>query len=371
PVKKKKKRKDGSRSSDKNESKKKNKKGSCQKSPKHTTPEDKKEPIFDEQIWSRRRSERIFLNDTSPIASRDVSPSNKKQSQLNQTGSEVDSTITNISKQEIKLEIELPGDKIVSVLDALTTDPLTMRKKLERLSGSGEETTNIKTKLNTKKIPTKVKDIYSDNDASDKDVDDSESEDLPLSVLRERPASPAQRSCAILPEELCHGLRVLIPIDNLFYAGYVSPIQPPDVYGVIIDGQRGNRPHVFSQEQMLQQAILDVKPKSVRYLPEGSRICAYWSQQYRCLYPGTVVKGSPNPTVDTNYVSVEFDDGDSGRILIDDIRLLPPDYPVLEIEPSTVLLERRRRRKTSNMSTNGASSTRPQQQSSRNGQYDN
>lgn len=37
--------------------------------------------------------------------------------------------------------------------------------------------------------------------------------------------------------------------------------------------------------------IIDVKPPSVRYLPEGTRIAAYWSQQYRCLYPGTVVNG--------------------------------------------------------------------------------
>lgn len=37
--------------------------------------------------------------------------------------------------------------------------------------------------------------------------------------------------------------------------------------------------------------IIDVKPPSVRYLPQGTRIAAYWSQQYRCLYPGTVVRG--------------------------------------------------------------------------------
>lgn len=39
------------------------------------------------------------------------------------------------------------------------------------------------------------------------------------------------------------------------------------------------------------EQIIDVKPPSVRFLPEGTRIAAYWSQQYRCLYPGTVVRG--------------------------------------------------------------------------------
>lgn len=43
--------------------------------------------------------------------------------------------------------------------------------------------------------------------------------------------------------------------------------------------------------------IIDVKPPSARYLPEGTRIAAYWSQQYRCLYPGTVVNGTTHTYV--------------------------------------------------------------------------
>lgn len=44
--------------------------------------------------------------------------------------------------------------------------------------------------------------------------------------------------------------------------------------------------------------IIDVRPASTRFLPQGTRIAAYWSQQYRCLYPGTVVRGEmlPHPT---------------------------------------------------------------------------
>lgn len=103
-------------------------------------------------------------------------------------------------------------------------------------------------------------------------------------------------------------------------------------YSVVVEGERGNRPHIYCLEQLLQEAvsqllhlpplpslpstlsplhpdlclcaveakvlypprmqIIDVKPPSVRYLPEGTRIAAYWSQQYRCLYPGTVVNGT-------------------------------------------------------------------------------
>lgn len=58
----------------------------------------------------------------------------------------------------------------------------------------------------------------------------------------------------------------------------------------------------------------------------GTRLCAYWSQQYNCLYPGVVCSTSgPND----KFVSVEFDDGDNGTINRDDIRLLPHDYPMI------------------------------------------
>lgn len=75
---------------------------------------------------------------------------------------------------------------------------------------------------------------------------------------------------------------------------------------------------------------MEVCPSSTKELPPGTRLCAYWSQQYRCLYPGTSVEPTePDPELDEKFVSVEFDDGDSGRIALDDIRLLQPDYPVV------------------------------------------
>lgn len=65
-------------------------------------------------------------------------------------------------------------------------------------------------------------------------------------------------------------------------------------------------------------------------VPPGIRLCAYWSEQYRCLYPGTAVESMepPHPN-DDKFVYVEFDDGDSGRIPLENIRLLTPDYPVV------------------------------------------
>lgn len=56
-------------------------------------------------------------------------------------------------------------------------------------------------------------------------------------------------------------------------------------------------------------------------------MCAYWSQQYRCLYPGSVAESGSQK--DEKFVAVEFDDGDSGTIAIEDIRMLEPNYPVV------------------------------------------
>ena len=47
------------------------------------------------------------------------------------------------------------------------------------------------------------------------------------------------RSCVINKEDLCDGLRVLFFMEGLFYESAVKAIQPPDVYGVVVDGDRG------------------------------------------------------------------------------------------------------------------------------------
>ncbi|XP_054711364.1 uncharacterized protein LOC129220955 [Uloborus diversus] len=130
--------------------------------------------------------------------------------------------------------------------------------------------------------------------------------------------------------------RLLALEDGLFYAGCIKEIQVSDRYGIALDGQRGNKLHVFTQEELLTQAIVESKPLSSE-LPEGTRVCAYWSQQYRCLYPGVVGK-APSPSADWSEprVFVLFDDGDSGQIPTKNIRLLPSDIlPALAEQVTT------------------------------------
>lgn len=37
--------------------------------------------------------------------------------------------------------------------------------------------------------------------------------------------------------------------------------------------------------------VLDVQPETLEILMAGTRVCAYWSERSRCLYPGYVRKG--------------------------------------------------------------------------------
>nr|CAD7576346.1 unnamed protein product [Timema californicum] len=191
----------------------------------------------------------------------------------------------------------------------------------------------------------------------------SESDDIPLSVLSK--PTPGRcvaiifvssvtgvASCVLTETHLnTNKQRALTVMGGLFYAGTISAIRAPDVYGITLDGERGNRPHIFSREEILKDAILEVKPAHISTVVPGTRVCAYWSQQYRCLYPGTVAPPStPDPELDSQFVSVEFDDGDNGRINIDDIRLLPADYPIVEYDPNPLLTLGKRRRRNSGAS---------------------
>ncbi|XP_073092193.1 BAH and coiled-coil domain-containing protein 1 isoform X3 [Manis javanica] len=181
-----------------------------------------------------------------------------------------------------------------------------------------------------------VEDHFEFDDSSSFE-DEEEQAGGPLSA--EQSAALA-RSCAIHKEDLQDGLPVLVPKeDRLLYAGSVRTLQPPDIYSIVIEGERGNRQRIYSLEQLLQEAVLDVRPQSSRYLPPGTRVCAYWSQKSRCLYPGNVVRGaSSDEEEDLDSVLVEFDDGDTGHIAISDIRLLPPDFKIQCTEPSPALL---------------------------------
>lgn len=118
--------------------------------------------------------------------------------------------------------------------------------------------------------------------------------------------------------------RVLLRSDELLYAGQTqceSKLNEDQRASVLLrlDGESNDR-HMTLQ-QLLNQAIREYRPIKLNQLEEGTRVCAFWSNRARCLYPGRVAKVLQN-----DLVLVEFDDGDKGRIALNDIRLLPEGY---------------------------------------------
>ena len=153
-------------------------------------------------------------------------------------------------------------------------------------------------------------------------------------------------SCIVKESDLDEGTRVLVKLDGHFYPGKILAISPPDIYGIIVDRERGNRPHIFSREEVLKEAIFEVKPKSRHDIPAGTRVCAYWSEKYHHLFPGTVSEDNEDPK-DKNYINIELDDGDDRAIHIKNIRYLPPDYPIVSCDNDPLASVSRRRRRQS------------------------
>lgn len=365
-------------------------------------------PLYLEEDWCIRRSERIFLNDSSPQPSpnsiRGPAQNTSQQGSLATSGTNMNNTLTKTSTRisrsnsganpsNITSSGSVTPTALGSSITASTTGTLSapdsqkpsrtrkvVQKSKEKETKASRKTvspqrahmvvtTPTNTTTNSMSSTASTSNVtetsslayhschtnstrpssqneFSENEGEGSDFSSSDGDNIPLSVLREKAPTPEPRCCTIEKEDLRDGLRVLLFRDGLFYEGEVKAIRPPDVYGVVIDNERGHRPHIYSQEEILKDAVLDVTPGSQKYLSEGTRMCAYWSQQYSCLYPGTISKSSPDPHADKNSVSVEFDDGDTGRIPIDHIRMLPQDFPIASYDQNPILLMGKRRRRT-------------------------
>lgn len=129
--------------------------------------------------------------------------------------------------------------------------------------------------------------------------------------------------------ELVDNERVLINLDNLFYAGTISSMKEPDnMYTIALDGVKSQNRHYYSKDDLIKMTIKEVRPYSVEHLPPGTRICAFWAGQRKCLYAGKIANNpTPFPMEEEN-VFVEFDDGDKAKISIKDIRFIPSDFPI-------------------------------------------
>lgn len=52
-----------------------------------------------------------------------------------------------------------------------------------------------------------------------------------------------------------HPLRVLIAVGGLFRAGELSAVRAPDLYGIKLDGERGQRTHIYTKEEIVRDVV--------------------------------------------------------------------------------------------------------------------
>ena len=189
-------------------------------------------------------------------------------------------------------------------------------------SSNAEENLSVKTLIVRKSV--KVQD-YSNPLMTIRDQLPKHSPPPQLLNETDRPMTPPPGTSTIYREnlDLVDGLRVLTRIGPHFYPGSVKTIESPSIFAVTVDGERGNKPHIYSAEELLEKTILEVKPGSCRFTPAGTRVCVIWSKQLNFLYPATVT----GVVTGGQYITVKLDDGDEREISVHNTRLLPRDYP--------------------------------------------
>lgn len=317
-----------------------------------------KTPFFDEQAWFVRRSERIFLSDARTMTPLSADKANKKLTSNSTNKGMPERKENTVKLKNVKPSDDTPVKKNKKIMKpkAILSKKRSLDLSLDSESSCNEQSSDDESSdaasCTSENLPLSTlvehtlsnKAVLLDRQkriSLDSECSSGQSEDLPLSVLLEQKI-PELKSCILKPEDLQENARLLVLDEGLFYAGYITKSENLDMYGILIDGDRAARPHMFSKEEILNAAVLEVKPTHKLHLPEGSRICAFWSQQYRCLYPGTVTKAS-SPLPDPSMLYVEFDDGDHGRIPLNDIRMLPSDFPIVSMEPNPFMILGKRR----------------------------
>lgn len=108
-----------------------------------------------------------------------------------------------------------------------------------------------------KKLKVQIVDDNERKDEKEEEEDDDDDDDDDL-VLEKENKENCFPSCVLTTDDLKSDkfpIRTLTVMGGLFYAGQLSAIRAPDVYGITIDGERGHRPHIYSREEILKDSV--------------------------------------------------------------------------------------------------------------------
>ena len=53
----------------------------------------------------------------------------------------------------------------------------------------------------------------------------------------------------------CLRLVVLLRLGGHFHPARLTEISAPDIYGIIVDKERGSKPHIFSRQEIIRDAV--------------------------------------------------------------------------------------------------------------------
>ncbi|XP_014260619.1 F-actin-monooxygenase MICAL3 [Cimex lectularius] len=239
-------------------------------------------------------------------------------------------------------------DEIVPVeIKEIPKTPIQPVWRISEQQGKKQKPTSVE----KKKVPEKVKLVPK------VEVVEPKQEEKEIELPKPSPYNQTP-DCKLAEEHLNQlPCAIMMAKGGLFYTGQITQAKAEGIYEVVLEKERHRKPHIMCSEELINNAILEVRLEGTP-LTTGTRICAYWSQQYNCLYPGSV---SSSCGKEDKFVNVEFDDGDNGKINRDDIRLLPQDYPTIEYDPNPLSLLGKRKRLNSSTSADSNVKSHEQQ----------
>ena len=97
--------------------------------------------------------------------------------------------------------------------------------------------------------------------------------DLPPGALAGEPEEHHEplRSAALKASDLKDGLRLLILQEGKFWPARLNSTKLPDVWGLVMDRQRGNRPIILPRDDILKEAVSDQSEAGIRILSANER----------------------------------------------------------------------------------------------------
>jgi len=195
----------------------------------------------------------------------------KKMTKIKKKYCEINNKIRKLDERKLKLKTPSnpPKDnyqptitnddlKIVvnDVKDTTIAQNITYVTKTEPPSPSIIEKEAVKRKLSFDEI------VSSKSDDS-KEISDTnvvvKSDESDNKVQADDHAQSDSRRIYLDPDNLQDSARVLLLQDAVLHPGRLSVILEPDIYGVKVDKERGNRPHILSREELLTRAVQDVR----------------------------------------------------------------------------------------------------------------